>query len=128
MRRLLVLIPFLTVTACGDDGGGDAPGTLSEIEAEIFAKSCAFAACHKGAGPAGGLNLEGATHAKLVGVTATGAAKPLIAPGDPEGSYLFEKLTVAIPSNGDQMPPGAPLASAKIELIRSWIAAGAADD
>lgn len=131
MRRHLILLA-LALPACGDSGAGDEAGTpaatLTEIEADIFAKSCTFAACHKGASPAGGLNLEGMTHDKLVDVMATGTAKPLVVPGDPDGSYLYEKLTATMPTAGDPMPPGAPLSEAKLEMVRSWIAAGAADD
>lgn len=131
MRRLGQLIVLLAPIACGGDGTGDeagAPATLTEIEAEIFARSCTFSACHKGASPAGGLGLEGATHDKLVDIMATGAAKPLVVPGDPDGSYLYEKLTATTPTAGDPMPPGAPLSADKLEKVRSWIAAGAADD
>lgn len=126
VRRSLLSLGMM-LAACGDSGGAE-PATLSEIEAEVFAKSCTFGACHKGAAPAGMLNLESDTHKKLVGVMATGVSTPLVVPGDPEGSYLFEKLTASIPANGDPMPPGAPLSAAKIEMVRSWIEAGAADD
>ena len=131
VRRHLILLA-LVLAACGDNGSGDEAGaptaTLTELETEIFAKSCTFAACHKGASPAGGLNLEGMTHAKLVDVMATGVPRPLVVPGDPEGSYFYEKLTATMPAVGDPMPPGAPLSATKLEMVRSWIAAGAADD
>lgn len=124
MRRRVIVL--LALAACGEPSPA-APATLSEIEAEIFVKSCTFSACHKGAAPAGGLSLEGGTHAKLVDVAAVGTMATLVVPGDPDASYLMEKLT-AMPAVGDPMPPGAPLSSAKIEMIRGWIEAGAADD
>lgn len=122
-----IVIAGLLLAACPEPGVAE-PATLSTIEAEIFAKSCTFSACHKGASPAGGLGLEGSTHAKLVDVTATGTAATLVVPGDPDASYLLEKLTASAPTAGDPMPPGAPLPAAKLEMVRSWIEAGAADD
>lgn len=107
---------------------GDAP-KLSEIETEVFAKSCAFSTCHKGASPAGGLALDGPAYENLVGVAATGApGKKRVVPGDPDNSYIVEKMTKAKPQSGEQMPPTAPLSDEKIEMIRAWIEAGAEND
>jgi hypothetical protein len=49
---------------------------------------------------------------------------PLIVPGDPDGSFLYQKLTQpfgALPCNGVQMPPSGPLAQADIDTIYDWI-------
>jgi len=50
----------------------------------------------------------------------------LVAPGDPEASYLIHKLEGRAGIAGDRMPQGGPfLSSADIAVIRSWIQAGA---
>ncbi|MCO6456247.1 MAG: DUF1549 domain-containing protein [Pirellulaceae bacterium] len=53
--------------------------------------------------------------------------QPAIVAGKPDESYLLELIT---PADGEaQMPKDRPpLAAAEIELIRAWIAQGAADD
>lgn len=51
-----------------------------------------------------------------------------VAPGDPDNSYLIQKLegTAAV---GVQMPPGGtPLEQTTIDVIRQWITDGALDD
>lgn len=116
-----MLAPFLLL-ACGP------PATLTQVESEVFAKSCAQTSCHKGSSPAGSLNLEGRTYEKLVNVMAPdqpGAV--LVVPGKPESSWLMKKLTSTSPTI-TMMPPGEALDGARLEMVRSWIAAGAKDD
>jgi mono/diheme cytochrome c family protein len=56
------------------------------------------------------------------------AGKPLILPHQPDASLFLQKL-VAAPPCGDQMPlGGGHLSTAQVNLVRSWIAAGALDD
>jgi hypothetical protein len=50
------------------------------------------------------------------------STKPLIAPGDPDGSYLFEKVSSANPPCGGRMPPnGVALSPAEIMTLREYI-------
>jgi hypothetical protein len=103
--------------------------TFTEVEAEVLGPSCAFSSCH-GAG-AGELTLDGqADHARLVDVAAVAApGEVLVIPGDPDGSYLIAKLEGHAGIVGEPMPPPAGgLDPEMIELVRSWIEAGAADD
>jgi hypothetical protein len=109
--------------------GPSEPPSLGQIEQEIFSQSCAFSTCHKGSSPAGGLNLEGNTHAKLVNAPSRGAeGRVRVTPGNPSASYLLDKLTLAQPEEGNQMPPGTPLSREQIGMIREWITRGALDD
>lgn len=51
-----------------------------------------------------------------------------VAPGDPDNSYLIQKLE-GTASVGEQMPLGmTPLPQASIDVIRQWILEGAVDD
>ena len=65
----------------------------------------------------------------LIGVASTEVPTLMrVAPGDPDASYLLQKLERAMPAVGVRMPPDQPLAPNKIEAIRQWIAAGAQDN
>ena len=56
----------------------------------------------------------------------SGGKYPLIVPGNPERSFLFEKLKSRAPSLGEQMPQARPpLDAFALELVRRWIADGA---
>lgn len=74
---------------------------------------------------------KASTYAALVGKSSTSSmckGKVFVAPGKPELSLLLQKL-LPNPSCGLRMPNGgATLSDVQIELVRSWIAAGAADD
>ena len=112
-----------------------ATATFATIERKIFAVSCALPSCH-GAASAGGLTLTtGAAYVNLVGVPATNAVAHAagllrVAPGDPDHSFILDKLTGTLASGeGAQMPyVGSPLPPADIALIRRWITAGAPAD
>jgi hypothetical protein len=114
------------------------PATLTSISATLFESTCLFSSCHGGDGAtAGGLDLrpEG-LHARLMGhVVAGNTDLPLVAPGDPDGSWLYRRIADCAPVDRDgnpvqHMPFNAPTLS-RAELVtkvRAWIAAGAADD
>jgi hypothetical protein len=104
------------------------PATLAEIEAEVWRPSCVFSACHQGVGAAR-LSLEGKTHARLVNVAALDAdGRTLVVPQDLAASYLYEKLSSIAPQAGTRMPQGAVLDEEALQMVRSWIEAGARDD
>ncbi|MGI9223506.1 MAG: Ig-like domain-containing protein, partial [Woeseiaceae bacterium] len=77
-----------------------------------------------------GLRLDASTsYALLVGVASTEDGTVLrVAPGDPDNSYLIQKLE-GTASVGGQMPlGGTPLSQGTIDIIRQWITDGAIDD
>ncbi len=104
-------------------------GTFDRIRNQIFSTSCALSACHDSETAAGGLILlPNVAYSQLVGVTPTNglaAADGLerIAPGDPERSFLYRKITHDLLSGyGEGMPLGEPMLPEDwIELIRLWI-------
>jgi hypothetical protein len=55
----------------------------------------------------------------------------LVVPGDPDASYLYQKLSSNAPCTGERMPRGEfgpdPLPDCVVALVRDWIAAGASD-
>ncbi|MFT4626877.1 MAG: hypothetical protein ACI8PZ_005558 [Myxococcota bacterium] len=85
--------------------------------------------CHTPAFPHSGLVLIEGGYEAIVGVPSEQIEGTLIAPGDPEGSYLLHKLRgtqVAAGGWGDTMPSGRdPVDAAVLQTIETWIAAGA---
>lgn len=134
--RFIAMVALVWATAgCESDSDGAgadimAPAaTLTEVAGEVFAKSCTLSSCHSGPKPAAGLSLEGAVHDKLVGVASADAAgRTLVVAGDPDESYLVEKLSTDTPAVGGRMPQNGTLDATRLALVRSWIAAGAKDD
>ncbi len=111
---------------------GAAP-TLSDIQRQVFANSCAISGCHLGSGAIMGLNLaEGAAYGSLVGVKSTEVSTlDLVKSGDPENSYLIEKLIGGsrMAAGTLKMPLGREaLTDAQIDLVRDWITDGAKDN
>ncbi len=108
----------------------------------LFVRSCITDACHGRSG-SGGLRLTSAalSHASLVDQPADQVPSVrLVAPGDPDNSYLVIKLDGSmrrvLPTEcmtspgrnpcGAQMPQlAAPLSQAERTLIRNWILGGA---
>ncbi|MDH3749834.1 MAG: Ig-like domain-containing protein [Gammaproteobacteria bacterium] len=100
---------------------------FSEIQASVFTPSCT--GCHSGAAPSAGLNLDAAnSYTMLVGIASTqDAGTQRVDPGNPNASYLIQKLE-GPGAAGGQMPPTGPLPQADIDVIRQWIMDGAIDD
>jgi len=147
---LLGVVVALALSACADPSGGDKDsgppsdsvqsdsspdGPICEIEPTLvslkehyFAASCSFDSCH-GSKKAGGLDLTGDLHADLVNVSAVAATnKDLVVPGDPDASFLLQKVEGPAPGEGDIMPLGAPEPmdpGCRIKMLRQWIADGA---
>jgi hypothetical protein len=105
--------------------------TLDDIQASVFGVTCASAGCHTG--PAGGslpsemdLTSADASFANLVGVSSIQQpALSRVAAGDPDNSYLMQKIE-GTAASGSRMPlGGTPLDQAVIDDIRQWISDGA---
>jgi hypothetical protein len=103
--------------------------TFSEIQANVFTPTCATSTCHAGGAPAAGLNLEAAnSYAMLVGIQSNQDAGFMrVLAGNPDSSYLVQKLE-GTASGGGMMPPGGALPQTSIDTIRQWITDGAIDD
>jgi mono/diheme cytochrome c family protein len=85
--------------------------------APLLIKNCVK--CHNGSDPAGELNLT-----TREGILAAGdSSEASVVPGQPEKSYLIQRLT-----DGEMPPKGKsePLSAEQVALISTWIASGAA--
>jgi hypothetical protein len=105
--------------------------TLDEIQAAVFTPTCATSACHSSANQAAGLSLADANTSflELVGQFSNQNGQSnvlLVAPNDPDASYLIRKLEGTAGISGSQMPPGGTvLPQSDINVIRQWIQNGA---
>jgi len=127
---------IIAAAACGSPGQTNtttpATTTSSQISFSadiqpLFNSRCV--ACHQGVGDAG-LSLEpGKAHAGLVNVASTQSPLVRVSPGNPEQSYLLNKLTgtqLQVGGSGARMPFGSSaLSESQIDLVRSWISQGA---
>lgn len=117
---------MLFLTACGSD-----PATFTQVQSEILTPSCSFQACHMApATQAAGLALDTGAYEMLVNAAAVEAMdKVRVVPGDLAASYLMNKLENRdIAMGGAMMPPTQMLSEERLEIVRSWIEAGAAND
>ena len=132
------VLAFSTVGCGSSDTNAAEPATFTEIFPLVFPRAthaqCSF--CH-GLPPNeksnGGLSTgadRAAAYAALLGPASTSAkcgGQSYVVPGKPEQSLLLSKVSGA--PCGDRMPlGGGGLPANQIEMIRSWIAAGAKDD
>ena len=109
----------------GGSGGGELTADFNSIQAHVFTPICT--ACHAGSTAPQGLHLDAAnSYAQLVGVPSVEEPSILrVAIGDPDNSYIIQKLE-GHAAVGAQMPfGGPPLPAATIAVIRQWISAGA---
>lgn len=103
--------------------------TLSSIQENVFGPTCASSNCHDAVSNRALLDLSNAvtSYNQLINVPATqNNAKLRVVEGDPDSSYLVEKLEG--PGDGgnvQQMPPGGALPQDQIDAIRLWITNGA---
>jgi len=111
--------------ASGGVGNGPLTAEFNSIQDHVFTPICSV--CHAGGGAPQGLRLDATnSYALLFGVPSTEVPSiERVRPGDPDHSYLIQKLE-GHAAVGAQMPLGAPpLSVDTIAAIRLWIADGA---
>jgi hypothetical protein len=123
---------LLALAACGGGGEDEAPPapppaglqpTLASIQDNVFTPSCAKSGCHTGAGAQAGLRLDpGFSWASLLMVSSQDMSLTRVIPGNPDGSFLIQKLE-GTAMLGGQMPADGPpfLQQSTIIVIRQWI-------
>lgn len=100
----------------------------------ILTTSCAKTNCHSGGNPDASLDLrQGAAYGELVDMASTQCFgdRTRVTPGDPEESYLFDKIrNKDLCGNSKRMPypPTAMLTPEQRTLFEAWICAGALEN
>jgi len=92
---------------------GPTVGYVEDIQ-PLFVRSCA--ACHNAAAKIMGLQTT-----LFTTLMAGGQNGPVVVPGDPDASKLWQMIST------NKMPATGPLPAAEQEIVRKWIAEGAAE-
>jgi hypothetical protein len=139
MRSSLFLLTLLLTTSCGElrtptdpvtEPAPDPAATFTRVKAEVFTPTCATVGCHHPLGQESQLVLTPeVAYVQIVNrASVENAALLRVAPGDPEGSYLYRKI-IGAGITGERMPNNLPpLDAGKIRLVRDWIRRGAPND
>jgi len=108
--------------------------TFSAVYTEVIGThNCLLGLCHGEGAAGGGLSLfpKRSAHESLLaesrGFECRGLAMPIVDPGRPERSLLWQKLRPDPPC-GLSMPPDRNLDERHVEQVHEWIARGAPDD
>jgi len=148
LAKLFVWTSLAAITACGGgsgegldqngqpvgqgrvvappSSGGALTPDLASIQRNVFTPMCT--SCHGAAIANQGMRLdEGNSFASIVNVDSQEiSALKRIKPGDPDNSYLIQKLRGSSTIAGDRMPLGGPfLSQDTIDTIAQWVANGA---
>jgi hypothetical protein len=116
------------VASCGGAAPPISP-TFTNVQQQVFTISCTFSSCHGGPEPQMGLSLTAPAYMNLINAPAKEVpAQVLVKPGSPAESYLYQKLSDAMPPVGMQMPVGQPLDEPRLDLVQQWIMLGAQND
>jgi hypothetical protein len=106
-------------------GTGAITADFASIQDNVFTPICTV--CHAGGGAPQGLRLDSANSYNLLVNVPSNEVPSLmrIKPGDPDNSYLVQKIE-GHASVGAQMPLGGPpLSTEQIAAIRQWVTDGA---
>lgn len=127
------------VPACQDSNPAVQPqgaATLSRVRDNVLVPYCTYSSCH-GVSGAADLDLSATDlHGELMNhEVVADVSLPLVEPGDPEGSHLYQRLArcEAVDDAGhplSHMPYNAPflLDDELVALVRAWIEDGAPDN
>lgn len=105
----------------------DCGPTVPDAVQAVFDANCTTSGCHDGFAAIQNLDLSApVAGANLVGADSGEIAGELVVAGQPGQSFLWEKISSAVPPAGARMPIGAPaLSNADLTTIREWIEGGA---
>lgn len=128
---LLGLFPVIVLGGCPgnlSDGGafGGDGGVVTKDAETVLAESCGTTGCHDDTAQAqAGLDLISPNvEDRVVDVNAVGigcSSRILVVAGDPDSSYLIDKVLNTPGICGLQMPVVGSLPPEDIEVLRDWI-------
>ncbi|MBS0345705.1 MAG: hypothetical protein JSR69_04530 [Proteobacteria bacterium] len=132
-RSSLAALAVAALAALASAGAGAAAPAVSFSRDIVPVLRGNCATCHLTGQEAGQMKLHpGGAYASLVKVASVESPLQRVAPGAPDKSYLMHKLDgthLDAGGSGERMPFGQPpLDDATRELLRRWIAAGAANN
>ena len=118
---------FMLLVLLATCARADAPSFAGQV-LPLLKSRCLV--CHMPGSEAGGMSLLPKTaYANLVGMKSTQSTLLLVAPGKPDESYLYLKITgrhLGAGGSGERMPFNeTPLSTEDVELVRTWIESGA---
>ena len=103
--------------------------TLDNLRTHLFEPWCSFSSCHGDSASAGLALRVDDLHTALMEHEVRGPTDlPLVTPGDPDGSWLYRKVSRCEPAPGAlPMPPNTPILVEDdvVAVLREWIADGA---
>jgi hypothetical protein len=128
-QKLFLLVGAAALfAACTPPELTESRASFEEV-APIVAERCGINACH-GDPANGNFKIPNGQQGSLADVRAslegvnTIEEESMVVPGSPADSELYLRITAEADS-GELMPPGDPLSSQQVELIRRWIEEGA---
>ncbi len=110
---------------------GNASVSFKAAVQPIFDANCTGNGCHSGQFPKEDLDLSpGKSRALLVGIAAAQCndGRLRVKPGNPETSYLVDKVTAIDMCNGSPMPKNGMLTATELVTLTNWICEGAPDN
>lgn len=139
--RALLMVGLGPLTGClsapGNSDACPAPEPTSiastvrystDVRPLLSQKGCLSAGCHGGFIQSSSFDLRSYGSTFIPGQEASVFGICPVVPGDPDSSYIIEKLG-ASPRSGRTMPlQGTALSNEEIDLIRTWIQEGAQDN
>ena len=95
--------------------------SLAQVQKDIFLPYCSD--CHNPGGPPPNFASAAVSGSTSINVpSAEQPAVPYVKPGDPNGSYIIQKILGLDSIAGRQMPAGGPyLSPSQVEEVNSWI-------
>lgn len=132
MKRVALLafvVGLVPIVGCpgnlSNPGAFQDGGTQQKEAEDVFAESCGSTDCHDASEPQAGLDLVSPNvESRVVDVNAIGlgcGTEILVVAGDPDNSYLLDKVLNTPGICGLQMPIIGILPASDVEILRQWI-------
>src|SRR5262245_8510488 len=116
----LFALAFAALAACGSEEPATPP-TFTNVQTKVVNRSCNISrSCHSGQSAAGQLNLEDPAYQQLMRAAVADPSKMLVVAGNPDASFLLDKM-LNRNVNNLYMPPTGMIEADRIDLVKRWI-------